>query len=298
MFHRVLVALDGTTSADAVLRPVVSLVGPGSEIVLLHVLPEPPSHPPDRYQAWLKLREDIEDYLHGMVLPGFSGRPGTFVDIGDPVERILSVARGMEADLVALCTRSWRNLPKPGLGSVCRELVRRSDRTNLFVPPGWAPRGNGPVRILLPLESPGWASSDVEFIRPVAEGSKTEVTILHVETSQPDPLEGQRTDPPLHVAADDRRRRFSEAAERLLSFGIDANSMETWGDPVRQIVEQAASLGASCIAMTTHGRRGLERLIVGSVAESVIRDADRPVLLFRRTPVSGDRAASEVTCRS
>jgi nucleotide-binding universal stress UspA family protein len=50
----------------------------------------------------------------------------------------------------------------------------------------------------------------------------------------------------------------------------------------RNVIEQtAAKIGADLIVMGTHGRRGLKRLVLGSVAESVVRDVSCPVLLIR-----------------
>jgi nucleotide-binding universal stress UspA family protein len=56
-----------------------------------------------------------------------------------------------------------------------------------------------------------------------------------------------------------------------------------YGWPVTQIVAAAREADASLIAMTTHGRSGFSRLIFGSVAEAVLRQAEIPVLMMRLT---------------
>ena len=58
---------------------------------------------------------------------------------------------------------------------------------------------------------------------------------------------------------------------------------EWYGDPAREILAGAAETGADLIAMTTHGRSGLGRLLLGSVAQAVLRRADIPVFLMRLT---------------
>ena len=55
------------------------------------------------------------------------------------------------------------------------------------------------------------------------------------------------------------------------------------GAPAQEIVAAAREAGADLIAMSTHGRGGLGRLIFGSVAEAVLREAEIPVLLMRTT---------------
>ena len=55
------------------------------------------------------------------------------------------------------------------------------------------------------------------------------------------------------------------------------------GEPAAEIAAAARDAGADLIAMTTHGRSGLGRLLFGSVAESVLRRAEIPVFLMRLT---------------
>lgn len=67
---------------------------------------------------------------------------------------------------------------------------------------------------------------------------------------------------------------------------VDAEALVRAGDPVRQILSVAAEVGADLIVMSTHGRSGLARMLVGSVAEEVLRTAPVPVMLV------GPRAGS------
>jgi universal stress protein A len=65
-----------------------------------------------------------------------------------------------------------------------------------------------------------------------------------------------------------------------------ARTLLETGDP-RSVIEAAAKkLNADLIVMGTHGRRGLRRMLIGSVAESVVRNAPCPVLLVRAEAVS------------
>ena len=56
-----------------------------------------------------------------------------------------------------------------------------------------------------------------------------------------------------------------------------------YGNPVTEIVAAARQTGADIIAMTTHGRSGVSRLVFGSIAEAVLRRAEIPVLMMRLT---------------
>lgn len=63
------------------------------------------------------------------------------------------------------------------------------------------------------------------------------------------------------------------------------------GEPAEEILRTAALFGADLIVMGTHGRRGLARLLVGSVAERVMREAACPVLTLRTPYVPAEAAA-------
>lgn len=58
-------------------------------------------------------------------------------------------------------------------------------------------------------------------------------------------------------------------------------AMVRTGDPARTIIAAANEIEADLIVMATHGYKGVQRLLIGSVAESVIREAARPVLTIR-----------------
>jgi nucleotide-binding universal stress UspA family protein len=69
---------------------------------------------------------------------------------------------------------------------------------------------------------------------------------------------------------------------QLAATGIPDVETSVWyGPPASAIVEAARLRGADLIVMTTHGRSGLGRLILGSVAESVLRGTTTPILLLR-----------------
>jgi nucleotide-binding universal stress UspA family protein len=78
----------------------------------------------------------------------------------------------------------------------------------------------------------------------------------------------------------------------LRSSGLSVDTEQVDGAPAEVIVQRARDLGAGLIMMTTHGRSGLRRVLLGSVAEAVLHDAPCPVLLVKltnpRTP-AGER---------
>ncbi len=63
------------------------------------------------------------------------------------------------------------------------------------------------------------------------------------------------------------------------------------GDPATEIVRLAEEQGADMIVMGTHGRTGLSRLLMGSVAEAVVRRANCPVMTYKQPPQSEEKEA-------
>lgn len=72
------------------------------------------------------------------------------------------------------------------------------------------------------------------------------------------------------------RERFAEPKYKDLKFEV------LFGDPGHQIAEYAKDIDAGLIVMPSHGRTGLSHLLIGSVAERVVRFADCPVLVLRK----------------
>jgi nucleotide-binding universal stress UspA family protein len=72
-------------------------------------------------------------------------------------------------------------------------------------------------------------------------------------------------------------------AALLRARGVNVSWEVRSGRPDDEIVEAARENGTDLIAMSTHGRSGLGRLLFGSVAEQVLRHADVPVFLMRQT---------------
>lgn len=84
------------------------------------------------------------------------------------------------------------------------------------------------------------------------------------------------------LASDQAETAMREFAERARADGIEISETRVeQGDPARTIVEIADKQGYDLIAMGTHGRSGFAHLLLGSVAEKVVRRATRPVLTVR-----------------
>jgi nucleotide-binding universal stress UspA family protein len=141
-------------------------------------------------------------------------------------------------------------------------------------------------RALVPLDGSMVAESIVPFILEIAGPLDMEVALLRVVVPAP-PLVVEGSS---HVIVEDVEKLRTDAEEYLKTVagglrgrGVSVTMQVRFGEAVAEILAGAREVGADLIAMTTHGRGGLGRLLFGSVAEAVLRQAETPVFLMRQT---------------
>src|SRR5215212_6630397 len=116
-------------------------------------------------------------------------------------------------------------------------------------------------RILIPLDGSRLAEMVLPHALAIAQSTASALTLLRVV-----PAAGHETDAYL-----------DKVVERVRAAGVAAEGQVRCGDPTDRIVEYAAhDPSVALIAMATHGRHGLERLVLGSVAEQVLQSTPVP----------------------
>lgn len=123
--------------------------------------------------------------------------------------------------------------------------------------------------IMVPVDEWEMAGNLVNFANVIAQAFYAQVSLLHVA-------------PDLSKLADPERLLALAEQERLSSEFRAMSSMDVslrMGDPATEIVKYALLEHADLIAMPTHGRQGVDRLLKGSVAEEVLRHSPVPVLI-------------------
>lgn len=138
--------------------------------------------------------------------------------------------------------------------------------------------------ILLTTDLSDESTRSFDAVGRLATELRARITLLHV-VSQP-PVVAGMPDAPIPMQPDlkemavDARKRLGELRTRLpADLPVDVVA-ETGVATGQSIVDYAKREKVDYIAMSTHGRSGLERLLVGSVAESVLRHAVTPLLLY------------------
>jgi len=151
-------------------------------------------------------------------------------------------------------------------------------------------------RVVIPLDGSPIAESILPFISKIAGPLDMEVILIRVVPLAPEEVIGIGST----VGLDSAETRKHEAqhylntrVEELWTKGLRAQAHVEIGDPAPEIVAFAHKVGADLIAMTTRGRSGLSRLVMGSVAETVLRSAAVPVFLMRMVPAASQAGEGE-----
>ncbi|MDH3206423.1 MAG: universal stress protein [Gemmatimonadota bacterium] len=297
MYERILVTLDGTPLAEQALVHAVSIARrTGAHVHLATVrrlmpvtllgTPRPAGF------------EDVEsNYLEGIAeRVREAGVSSVFPEVftgGDVVEAIEGHRRKVDAGVTVIATHGRGPVRREWMGSVADRFVRTSAAPVLLV----RADGEKPAeldlaadtrigRVLVPLD--GSAASE-EALEPALELCRlyeAGCTLVHVVESLADvestwvgnPFEA--TEEQLEAARAVAEAELDPVCERIRSEGFAVERMaRVAAHVVEGILECAADSGADLIAMATHGRGGLPRLVLGSVADKVIRAADLPVLV-------------------
>jgi nucleotide-binding universal stress UspA family protein len=293
VFTRILVPLDGTSEAMAALTPARTVAtATGAAVCLLTVLDDDASG--ERYSRTMGDLEDASADLreHGRLVT-------TTVHQGAPAAEIIVTATEVGADLIVMATHGRGGLARAFLGSVAEHVVATSPVPVLLLPPSGHILTGIKVVLVAIDGSLGGAIALASAI-PLARAVGARVVLLDVVVPVVASMlmngagfgEGSLYFDPAwdDEALASAKQYVSGMTARLQHAGIQAEGKAITG-PLLQpstsvaeaIVEMADEVEADLIVMSTHGLTGPSRALLGSVADAVVRNARRPVLLPRRS---------------
>jgi nucleotide-binding universal stress UspA family protein len=303
MFHRILVPLDGTAFGDHALPYAISIARrTGATLELTHVHQRVETDPrlaalsqfqfehvekiraADDDEAWFAEGAALEERAADIAMH-YGVRVITRVLHGSTARALTHEATDTAADLVVMATHARSGLPRLRHGDLAHHLVTRLNIPALCVRPS---RSSVPVasaairRVLVALDGSEFSEQILDRVVPLAYAIGARLALLHVVSP-----------PGLMIAGfDDLRPPIPHREEALRYLGHLAERIPAAMPQPELIAVEAdnaapaiiAELGRSphhALAIATHGRSGLSRMILGSVAEEVLRATGKPVLLYR-----------------
>jgi nucleotide-binding universal stress UspA family protein len=145
--------------------------------------------------------------------------------------------------------------------------------------------------LLVPTDFSEYADGALDYAIELAKTLQARLTVLYVYYL-PSLALGEVSpvviDDTLQAMETNARQQAQKALARVLRAGLQGDSVIVEGTPFQMIIDTATDKGADLIVMGTHGRTGLSHVLMGSVAEKVVRLAPCPVLVTRGTTDTPD----------
>lgn len=285
---RLLVPLDGSPLAESIL-PVVEewAKEDKAEVFLLRAVLV--RHLPGCEDAEAQARAvgEGEDYLKGIAdrleRRGVK-RVRWAVWYEEAAAAISGAAAGDRVEMIAMATHGRSGLSRLLLGSVA-EVVVRSARVPVLVirsQSAWKPWATR--KIVVPLDGSDAAEGILAVVQRLADPRALAVLLVKViEPMAPSAAGGtvMWPDELMALQREEAARYLAKVAEPLRAKGLPVECHVAVGRPAETIAAVAGRERADLIAMATHSRSGLSRLLLGSVAAKVLHRSPVPVLLFK-----------------
>ena len=302
MYHTILVPLDGSAFSEHALPLALGIARrTGASVLLAHVCV---SLAQEYYASELLVpgpsetlnRERFVSYLTGLT-ENLSRRWELPIRVamleGLVADELCAYATSVAADLVVMTTHGYGPLSRMWMGSVADKLVRRLPMPVVLT----RPHGEAldlleevheqPFEhVLIPLDGSVLAEEILEPTMALGRPMGARYTLLQAINP---PALGYA--PAAHAVGLDAQMLaqwraeaqtyLDQVADRLRGHGHVVDTRIVIGPPAITILDYAHEHAADLIAMATHGRGGVARMLLGSVADKVVRGAGTPVLLRR-----------------
>jgi nucleotide-binding universal stress UspA family protein len=289
MYTKILVPLDGSRLAEQILSYACLLADAYRIPLELLRVEDPDIRPPFWPQP--PPRDYLEE-VSAMYLSQ-SRRIEHVQQVGKPAEVIVDRGKGDPTCLIAMATHGLSGMRRWLLGSVASKIVQSAKNPLLLVRPIEDPAGHPAEQIqiktvIVPLDGSTLAEKILPHVVSLARSLSLEVNLTRVYTIPRelcvvgdglymDTLTRGRE--AIKKEADDYLRGKTQSLQEAELKRVIAVGMQ--GDPGVEIVDLARRTPNCLVAMSTHGRSGVGRWVLGSVAEKVIHHSRDPVLVIR-----------------
>ena len=306
-FGRLLVPLDGSDAAHVAVD--YAAIIPSRAVTLLSVVPDGAAEllvaGPGRRQEWkAALVARATAYLDEVAAElSRQGREIPLrVEHGDPAEQIIVAAA--DCDLIVMTTHGRGAGERALFGSVADRVVRHASVPVLLIRGGERPVRESPLtRVVVPLDGSPAAERALPVAMDLADDLGIRIHLVRaIDAASPRAVVRVGPAPASAYAAAVEEARstatayLEEQAKRVRARDISVTTEVREGAPAAEL--NALTRPGDIIVMTTHGRTGIGRWLLGSVTERVVREAPVPVLVVRARDESEASASAEQSDRT
>lgn len=308
--HDVLVARDFTAVSDRAMRyglDVAARTGANLHVLYAEVLHDVPNRKEDRRSP----TEDIDAFRDELKKGGgISAGAVDGVSVEEVVRRdvspgpaILNYAAEAGIDLISIGTHGRRGPGRILLGSVAEEVVRKATQPVLTVRGArdgdHEERAERVDRILVPVDFSEYSREALHCAKEWADMYGASIDLLHVVVEDLHPtfyIGGVKSiydvEPDIEEKVADKLDKY---ATDVPGPDVDVRTHVAVGSAPSHIAEFVDEHGIDLVSMSTHGRTGMDRFLLGSVAEKVIRHVKCPVLTVKAFGKSISASGSGLT---
>jgi nucleotide-binding universal stress UspA family protein len=304
MFERILLPLDGSELAESALPYVCDLAGQlDAEVFLLHVCPQ-------EHQAYLHMHQiymnSIADNLKNRIFQLSEGKAQAKVQAevitGEATKTIFDYVKLKSIGMVVLTSYGTSGIRPWAMGNTADKTIRGVGVPTLLVRVKdrnlWKDQKVDISKILLPLDSSDASKISVPFATELAKKLKATITLFSMtHTSYAQNIDGAGMGTAMGAgigvnwdAIDAASKKYTDeyletVAGSIKKEGVEVNYSNYIGlDAAFEILEMEKKMPADLVVMATKGRSSIARWALGSVAEKVLREGTKPILMVKEKP--------------
>jgi nucleotide-binding universal stress UspA family protein len=201
------------------------------------------------------------------------------VQIGDVYDEITRAIEIMKPDLVVMGTHGRRGVERFFMGSTAEKLLRHSPVPMITISAA-GKKASSPRprfrRILVTIDFSGGTPDALDYAFSAAQENESQVTLLHVVHDFSAEVPGKFT----NSVIDGVRKQLDDLVPAATRKRCDIVTRVEAGEPHQVILKMVEDLKIDLLVMNIHGKGVLDRALVGSTAERVVRAASCPVMLI------------------
>lgn len=298
---RAMVGVDFAPDSELLVRAAVAVMSGGeASLVLVHVSPSESSEWSGEWQEEYAAAatKHMKDFVDSLELPADVRVETMVVHHESAAVRLRELAEELACDVLVIGSAepgaAGERSPVRLLGETSEALLHYCDRPLLVVPAWTSPvdpersvalelpaESSGLSRILVPLDGSLVSEEAVPYAASLARRAGATLRLVHVEA------ETSHEVLPVTYPAD--------LLKEPVLDGVKVQAEVLQGPVQEALLEDARNFNADLLVLTSRGRSGVKRAVLGSVADRVIRHSEVPVLLVRPTEVGGEAADTSVS---
>ncbi len=285
MYKTIIVGYDGSESSKAALKESSLWVKKhGGRLFLVHAVffnEEEFANLPAQREQRLELGGKICKTAKQTILAEDAIEVESLLCEGDPPDVIADVARGKQADLIALGTYGRRGLRQLLMGSVTVEVILKATCDVLVVKRQCSECTGQYSTLLVSFDGSEYSRKALQRACELAKADNAVVSVLYVIPRYEEMIEFFKTESIQKSLRREAEHIIAQAQKIAAESGVSIKTHIREGNAADEVIIAAESLENDLIIMGTHGWKGFSKAIMGSTTRRVVTHASCPVLVVK-----------------